>query len=55
MIPKHISFSFYKYFESIKNLRQNGQILSFFHFSSLENMIWIVLSVVTAVDYNLIE
>ena len=37
MIPKHISFSLYKYFESIKNLRQNGQILSFFHFSSLKN------------------
>ena len=37
MIPKHISFSLYKYFESIKKLRQNGQILSFFHFSSIKN------------------
>ena len=37
MIPKHISFSLYKYFESIKNRPQNGQILSFFHFSSLKN------------------
>ena len=37
MILKHISFSLYKYFESIKNLPQNGQILSFFHFSSLKN------------------
>ena len=37
MIPKHISFSLYKYFESIKNVTQNGRILSFFHFSSLKN------------------
>ena len=37
MIPKHIYFSLYKYFGSIKNLPQNGQILSFFHFSSLKN------------------
>ena len=37
MIPKNISFSLYKYFESIKNLSQNGQILSVFHFSSLKN------------------
>ena len=36
MIPKPISFSLYKYFESIKNVRQNVQILSFFHFSSLK-------------------
>ena len=35
MIPKHIYSSLYKYFESIKTLRQNGQILSFFHLSSL--------------------
>ena len=37
MIPKHIHFSVYKYFESIKNVRQNVQILSFFQFSSLKN------------------
>ena len=36
MIPKHISFSLYKYFGSIKNLAQNGQIPSFFYFSSLK-------------------
>ena len=37
MIPKHISFSLYKYFESINNLPQNGKNLSFFHLSSLKN------------------
>ena len=37
MIPKHVSFSLYKYVESIKNLPQNGQIISFFQFYSLKN------------------
>ena len=36
MIPKHIFFSLYKYFESIKNLIQNGQILLFFIFLPLK-------------------
>ena len=36
MIPKHIFFSLYNYFESIQNLIQNGQILLFFIFLPLK-------------------